>query len=420
MRTEPNDVEKSIALALEWEPTIQAWSHLEIESVCAAFRSGAVIEGPLSGVPFAVKDVIDVAGFPTRFGSDAFEDAGPALGDAAVVAALRHAGGIPIGKTRTTEFAFIDPTITRNPYDSNRSPGGSSSGPGAVVGSGIVPFALGTQTAGSLCRPAAYCGAFAYKPSLGVLPTAGMSPLSPDFDAIGVIAQSAFWLRVVYDVLSDAFDIGKTGDAGIPEDRPLHIGLVQASEQQPAAGMKCRMESVVARLRQGGHRVEAHRAAVSFDRVIGDHRTIMLAEAAAALLPMMTGRVELLQPRLREALIEGKDISGARLAQARQRIRETRDSFWQHAGGYDLLLAYPVPDAAPAGLATTGDQSYLTPWTAFGGPLVSVPAGLDADGLPLGVLLCAAPGKDAFLVDAALIIASLMPPTPLPSRPSID
>ena len=179
-----------LARLRRWEPVIDAWAHVAEASVAAG--SGALLD-----VPFAVKDVIDVAGQPTRFGSLIFEAAAPAAADAPVVAALRRAGALPVGKTRTTEFAFIDPTVTRNPYDPRHSPGGSSSGSGAAVGARVVPFALGTQTAGSLCRPAAYCGAVSYKPGLGRFPLDGVAPLSRSFDAVGVIAQSMPWLTRV-------------------------------------------------------------------------------------------------------------------------------------------------------------------------------------------------------------------------------
>lgn len=401
------DTARSRDLAVHWEPRIQAWAHLADGDELMPAES--VMSAPLFGVPFAVKDVIDVHGQPTRFGSDAFADAEPADDDAAVVAALRHAGAVPLGKTRTTEFAFIDPTVTCNPYDPRRTPGGSSSGSGAVIGAGIVPFALGTQTAGSLCRPATYCGGVSYKPGLGVLPTAGMAPLSASFDAVGVIAQSADWLHRVYGVLAEAFGmVPMTGTSA----RPLRIGVVDSTDQHPSTAQQAAAVTVAATAQSLGHSVARLPSAVSFTDMIRQHRVVMLAEAAASLWPRLANRCDRLQPLLHAALREGAGISEAQRAAALGAIIDARTTFWHAAEGYDLLLAHPVPGAAPLGLTTTGDQSYLTPWTALGGPLVSLPCGVDPDGLPLGMLLAAAPGRDSFLVETAIALAPHLPVVP--------
>lgn len=382
-----------------WGPSLDAWAY---HGDCKPAADGS---SPLAGVPFAVKDVIDVAGQPTQYGSDAFRDAVPALRDASVVSALRAAGACPVGKTRTTEFAFVDPTPTRNPYDLARSPGGSSSGSGAVVGAGIVPFALGTQTAGSLCRPATYCGAASYKPGLGVLPTTGMAPLSPSFDAIGIICQSAAWLGSVFDVLSSAFAIpGNDSTTG-----PLNIAFLDVPEQRPDPAMLAAMQHVIAQLRGSGHFVTTVTTPVSFPGIIDHHRTVMLREAANCLGPMLEARHDLLKPLFRAALLQGNAITDAQKDQALDWVENARRQFWSHVSAFDLILAYPVPGVAPLGLATTGDQSYLTPWTAMGGPLVSLPAGYDPDGLPLGILLAAKPGLDSFLVHSAEMLALLLP-----------
>ncbi len=404
----------------QWEPVIDAWAHVAEPPAEAGPEPAANAPLPLDGVPFAVKDVIDVAGQPTRFGSRVFEAAAPATDDAPVVAALRRAGAIPVGKTRTTEFAFTDPTITRNPYDPRHSPGGSSSGSGAAVGARVVPFALGTQTAGSLCRPAAYCGAVSYKPGLGRLPLAGVAPLSRSFDAVGVIAQSMPWLSRVFDVLEAAFgDDAMTGDTGErPLDKPLRVGVVRVPGQTPAADMSRAMDTTVDRFRGAGHAVDAVSPAIGFADLIAWHRSVMLHEAAGALLPAVDHAMHLVGPRLADGLREGRQIPSGLLADARERIAASRDVFWRQMARYDVLLAYAVSAAAPAGLATTGDQSYLTPWTALGGPLVSLFAGLDEAGMPLGVLLAAAPGRDAALMRMAARLDPLMPSAPAPVLPA--
>jgi len=392
-----------------WEPAIDAWSYLPDETPAAMNHTGL-----LAGAPFAVKDVIDVAGMATRCGWDGLASAEKEPRDAAVVAALRAAGAIPVGKTRSTAFAFVDPTTTRNPYDPERTPGGSSSGSGSVVGAGVVPFALGTQTAGSLCRPAAFCGAYAFKPSIGAWPTAGMRPLSRSFDAVGVIAAGQEWLARVVPVLFDAFGV----KASEPEPASLRIGRVVAPEQAPEPQMVLAMDRLEAGLRDAGHRVTLAAPTVSFDDLIADHRLIMLSEAAEDVLPLTGGREAELPPRLRAGLREGKGISVSQREAALTRVLERRAAFWRSMADFDLMLAYPAPGAAPRGLATTGDQSYQTPWTALGGPLAAIPCGLDVEGAPLGALLAAPPGEDAALLRAVGRLSPCFPPTPSPPAPA--
>ena len=404
-------LEDHLAARARWEPLLDAWAHVED---AGALRQADHLSGQLAGVPFGIKDVIDVQGQPSRYGSEAFEDAQPSETESPVVTALRDAGAIPVGKTRSTEFAFIYPTTTRNPYDPKRSPGGSSSGSGAVVGAGVVPFALGTQTAGSLCRPATYCGAYSYKPGLGVLPRDGMSPLSPSFDAIGVIAQSADWLEKIYDVLAAAFEIPQSAPAVA---RPLRIGFVNVPDQQPEDGMVAMISRVRNVLSDAGHAIVDVDTPVSFDDIIQAHRTVMLYEMAWELRPRVGGRGGLLKPLFRAALAEGAEIPSDQLDQAVEWLTHARENCWSRLSAFDLLMAYPVPGSAPIGLTTTGDQTYLTPWTAMGGPLVSVPSGLDRDGMPLGILLAATPGKDSYLMGEAMRLAGLLPEIATPALP---
>lgn len=403
-------VDASLDAARTWEPAIDAWAWLPAGPAVNRGRSA----GPLAGVPFAVKDVIDVRGMPTGLGWDALPVPHRPDRDAAVVAALRTAGAVPLGKTRTTAFAFTDPTVTRNPWDTGRTPGGSSSGSGAVVGAGIVPFALGTQTAGSLCRPAAYCGAWAWKPGLGVLPTDGMCPLSPSFDAVGVIARDFGWLDRIYRVLADRFGLSHPVGAV----RPLRIGRMRVPEQAPAAAMVAALDGVERAATAAGHTVEACSADISFADLIAAHRQIMLAEAVRNLAPVVAGRQALLPPRIAAGLVEGATITAAAEDAARAAISSVRQAFWRAMADFDLVLACPVPGPAPVGLQTTGDQSYLTPWTALGGPLVTAPCAIDDDGMPLAALLAARPGSDGALMGAAAALSRLLPALPRPRLPS--
>lgn len=408
----PCGVRASLDAARRWEPAIDAWVYLD--HAAADIGRETLAAGPLAGAAFGVKDVIDVLDMPTAFGRTDIGSGRIAAADADVVAALRAAGAVPIGKTRSTAYAFIDPTTTRNPYDLSRSPGGSSSGSGAVVGAGVTPFALGTQTAGSLCRPAAYCGAYAYKPSLGAMPTTGMAPLSRSFDAIGVIAASHAWLERVYAVLADAFHLGAMRQC----TTPLKIAALTTPEQAPEAGMRQAFAGACDRLTGAGHSIRPAPAPVSFAQVIDDHRTIMLAEAARDLLPRIGADRSGLPPLLAAALAEGAMIRPSDVTAAERRIAEARARFWAAFQGVDLILACPTPGPAPAGFKTTGDQSYLTPWTTLGGPLTAIPSGLDAAGLPLGLLLAAAPGQDGALIGRSAAVADLLPRLPRPALPA--
>ncbi len=394
------DIARYEEAAATWEGGIDSFVYRPDPETLMAAPTGA-----LAGIPFAVKDVIDVAGMPTRFGSDAFGDAGPASVDAPVVGAVRKAGAIPVGKTRSTECAFIDPTTTRNPYDTARSPGGSSSGSGAAVGAGIVPFAFGTQTAGSLCRPATYCGCASYKPGIGVLPTEGMSPLSPSFDAIGVIARDTGWLGRVFDVLTSRFPV--PGSDTVPNS--LRVGFVKAPEQSPDKSMRDLAAATIGLLQDAGHEVSEVASPVSFADIIARHRIVMLHEAARELAPRLAGRIDGLKPLFRAGIEQGQTISRGESDTALGWIEGERERFWDRLDGFDLLMAYPVPGPAPVGLKTTGDQSYLTPWTAMAGPLVSLIAGYDRDGMPLGMLFASKPGSDRFLMAAARGISELLP-----------
>ncbi len=400
----------AVQRARDWEDTIGGWvvrdDTLEADVGLSKVPPGSALQG----VPFGVKDIIDVASFPTRFGSAAFDDAMPAREDSPVVAALRDAGAIPFGKTRTTEFAFLDPTSSRNPYDPTRTPGGSSSGSGAVVGARVVPFALGTQTAGSLIRPACYCGAMAYKPGLAVLPTQGVSPLAKTFDQVGVIAVSAFWIEAVFDILNDKFTISDASAArpNTHKDATLQIAEIAVPEQAPDAAIRDAMRSTKQRLADGGHTVVERVSPVSFTELLSIHRTIMLYEAARDLLAFVGDRRHQLRPKLAAGLAEGEGIPASDYAAALELLKRRQAQFWNKLDQYDLLLTYPVSGAAPEGLTTTGDQSYLSPWTALGGPLLSLPATRDREGMPLGLMFASPPGKDAALVKRAGSLETLL------------
>lgn len=412
----PEDVSvpDAVDLALQWEPAIDAWVHLETHGPHLQEAAPREERGALSGLAFAVKDVVDVAGMPTRAGSLTRENAPPAILDAEIVRRMRQAGAVPIGKTRTTEFAFIDPTTTRNPHNLEHTPGGSSSGSGAVVGAGIVRVAIGTQTAGSLCRPAVYCGAASYKPSFGRIPTTGMVPLSQSFDTVGVITDSC---RTAAEV-AVAIDSGIAAE--LPATRPLsdglRVGLFKSYAQSSASAEQTQaLETVAQALRTLGCEVRDFLDPVDAQKVIHDHRTVMLHEAVLnhGELP-----ADQLQPKFRGALDDGRKIRDQDLKAAHDALAHAREAFWQAAQEFDLVLANPVPGPAPHGFSGTGDQSYLTPWTVYQGPLVTLAWGHGSNGMPLGVMLAARPGHDAQLLASAVALESVAPRLSPPRPPA--
>jgi len=364
--------------------------------------------GPLRGVLVGVKDIIDVAGLPTKNGSATCAEALPAERDAVVVQRLRNAGARIVGKTTTTEYAFTDPTSCRNPHDVARSPGGSSSGSGAAVGAGVLDIALGTQTAGSLIRPAAYCGAVGFKPSAGLLPLEGVTPLARSFDTVGVIARSVSLARQAFEVLVPD---------GFPEDpRAPHArcGLWN-TEAEVAPDWAQALEDACDAL---GGLLPVTQQSLPGDvpGIVRAHRQVMCAEAFATHHALLGSTAYLLQPNFRTALELGRDAQ-ERQAAARQVLDDARGAFWREMRDTDLILTLPVPEGAPLMDGTTGFQDWLTPWTVFGGPLICLPWGVDALSRPRSVMLAARPGQDRFLIEMAARLERHAPELPPPQLP---
>lgn len=365
--------------------------------------------GTLNGLTVGVKDIIDIRGLPTRNGSDACYEASPAELDAAAVAALRNAGAAIVGKTTTTEFAFTDPTDCRNPHDLNRSPGGSSSGSGAAVAAGMVDLALGTQTAGSLCRPAAYCGAVGLKPSYGWISTQGVTPLAPSFDTVGVIAWNVKVAEAAFATMHavDPETIAKSVDDCVFSPVLLDVTTPAAPETMEAYRSASILMSDISRA------MAAPQVDLDIAGIVSDHRVVMNHEAAQAHGHLLANAA-LLKPKFRAALEIGVAITAPEATVAKDRLTQARQSFWQSMETIDVMLTMPVPDGAPLIDGTTGFQDWLTPWTVFGGPLISLPWGLDSLGRPRAVMLAGHPGCEATLLGAAHALEAQAPELPRP------
>jgi aspartyl-tRNA(Asn)/glutamyl-tRNA(Gln) amidotransferase subunit A len=390
------------------EHQVQGWCLLDRDRAlrqAEALRQEAEagrIRGPLHGVPIAVKDVLDVAGLPTRAGSATRANVAPSTIDAHIVTRLRSAGAIILGKAHTTEFAYFDgPPPTRNPHNLTHTPGGSSAGPAALVAAGMVPLSLGTQTAGSVSRPAAYCGIAAFKPSTGAWSSFGLVPFAPSYDTVGVFGHRVSDAVAAARVLMPPFLRRRPASAS-----PLTIGFVDDPITVAAS------TEVIDTLRVAGDalagsgiRVERLPSPVPFADVVGWHKTVIEYEVAHA-YPGLDHNPEV-SAGLREAIARGRSIDDGAYGDALLALDAARDRFLSATAHVDAVIFPAAPDVAPAGMKT-GDPRFIVPFTAFGGPIVSIPVSFGAGGLPLGLMLIGAPGSDAALAGIAGDVAKVI------------
>ncbi|MCG2623695.1 amidase [Arthrobacter sp. I2-34] len=380
------------------EPGIRAWVSVDVVGALAAAealeRVPLPVRGPLWGIPAGVKDIIDVAGTPSGCGSTVRHRALPAGDDAACVASLRRAGGVVLGKTVTTEYGYFAPGPTRNPHRPGHTPGGSSSGSAAAVAAGMVPFAFGTQTAGSLTRPAAYCGVAGFVASPGTVPTDGVTGLSHSFDSIGFLAAGVNDVRTAWTAIAGVDDEPR-------QVRAPRILLWDGSDVASISeGMQAGFQRVLAVLRPRGAWVES----LGFSGAIRDlaqlHAVVMAYEAVR-LREELDGRDAEISAPLAQLLARGRALPAVEYAQATAGIAAARLEVTARIRSFDAVLAPAAPGAAPAGLAATGDPVLSRPWQAMGLPVVTVPGLRDGDGLPLGLQLVGLPGNESRLFDVA-------------------
>lgn len=361
--------------------------------------------GPLAGIAVGVKDILDTADLPTQMGSPIYEGWRPRA-DAAAVARLRRLGAVPLAKTTTTAFAFLDPTETRNPRHPGHTPGGSSAGSAAAVAAGMLPLALGTQTGGSVIRPAAYCGVVGMKPSFGVLPTVGMKCFSWTLDTLGLftagVADAAHALALMTG--RPGLDLRAT-DPGAPR-----IGIVLQDFCAPAEPEALgALERVRVAAERAGARPRDIALPAIFSEAFGLHGTIQDFEAAQALdWEYVTHRADL-GPLLGAHLDAAQAVTpaayDASLKVADRARRQLPDLFAEH--DLDVILTLSAPGPAPEGYASTGDSRFNRLWTLMGVPCVTVPVGSTMAGLPLGVQVIARPGDDARALMAARFFETL-------------
>ena len=364
---------------------VRAWQFfdpaLAIEQACALDRVGPI--GALHGLPIGVKDLMDTADMPTAYGSPIYEGHRP-LADAACVAACRAAGAVILGKTVTTEFATFQPGVTRNPRaaaDAARTPGGSSSGSAAAVAAGMVPLAFGTQTAGSIIRPAAYCGVVGYKASLGRVPRAGIKTLSETLDAFGGFGRSVRDVALLGAVLTGDARLTRSSDRAAPR-----IAIVRTPEwPQADADIGALFDALPHALAGSATTiVEIDLPALLADGVALQKR-VMAHEMARALSHERVRHPDRLGPRLRALLDEGMAIDGAQHAADLARTDLMRAAAERLFDDHDVVLAPSATGEAPRGLDATGDPVFCRLWTLLGLPCVHLPVGVGRHGLPIGL-----------------------------------
>jgi Asp-tRNA(Asn)/Glu-tRNA(Gln) amidotransferase A subunit family amidase len=396
---------------------IGAWIWLDPERALAAARqcdrrlAAGEPPGPLAGLPIGVKDIFATAGIPTEMGSPAFAGHVPAR-SAAVVERLEAQGGFVMGKTVTTECAFMFPGKTKNPWNPAHTPGGSSSGSVAAVAAGFVPGALGTQTNGSVIRPAAFCGIVGFKPTQGRIPIAGALIFSHTLDQPGVFTRSvadAAWLAAALENGGAAFP-----PAAPPPAKPPRLAAVRTpvwDQAEPGAREKFRAD--VETLRQGGAAVEEVELPAGFNLGHGAIRTIMTVESAFHFAALEGEKAPLLSATLKDFTAEGRQTLAVAYLEVLEIRRDLQAALEAFLAPYAALVTPPAPGEAPATLSQTGNAAFCSLWSLCGVPAITLPTGFGPAGLPLGLQIVGAHGRDAGLLAAARWCETRFPFSPL-------
>jgi len=392
---------------------VKAFVHLDPDAALAQAREvderrrNGLSIGLLHGLPVAIKDLFDTADYKTEYGTALCKGRQP-MRDSTVVARLREAGAVIIGKTVTTELAYFSPGPTRNPHDVTRTPGGSSSGSAAAVAAAMVPLAVGSQTNGSVIRPASFCGVYGVKPSHGLISRDGSLELSRSLDHVGVFARSLADSALILEVLAGY-------DPHDPDTRPVaspdYVELVAEQPPMPPrfafvrtpvwdkadAATHAAFEELVATL--GDFAVEVELPDI-FAEAWEDQRIIMAADMAHNFDPLLKRGGELLSQQMRDLLAGGRDISAVRYLEAQRNARGYAAHLTRIFDEYDAILTPATPGVAPVGEAT-GNPVFNSLWSLTGLPALTLPLLAGEGGMPLGVQIVGAKGDDARLLRTA-------------------
>jgi Asp-tRNA(Asn)/Glu-tRNA(Gln) amidotransferase A subunit family amidase len=395
------------------ETTVQAFQWLEPQrALDLARRADRQLKsgekpGALHGVPLGIKDIIATQGIPTTMGSPIYAGHLPAQ-SAALVERAEAAGAFVLGKTVTTEFAYFTPGKTRNPWNPSHTPGGSSSGSAAAVAMGFLPGAVGTQTNGSMIRPAAFCGVVGYKPTAGFISLSGVHPFSPSLDQPGVFTRGVPDAALLAAALMERGGADAASGEGIPDDisplvHPPRLAAVRSPVWHLADPyVQEHFLKMVAHLRSAGAQIEEQELPPSFKDAHAVHRTVMYGEGARVFAELQRSDRARLSPRLNALIDEGRGVSDADLT----RGLEKKDQFAGELDGFlsafDGVVTPSAPGEAPADLTQTGDPAFCTIWSLCGVPAVTIPAGRGPVGLPLGLQIVGPRRSDERLLAVAL------------------
>lgn len=415
-------VEACLARIDALEPHVKAWVSVDADGARRAARERADTVragrplGALHGVPVGLKDIFHARGFVTTAGAGEFFHERPDA-DAASVARLRQAGAVVLGKTTTTEFANRDPAETRNPWNLEHTPGGSSSGSAAAVSALMAPLALGSQTVGSTLRPAAYCGIVGLKATHGRISARGVIPLAWSFDTVGIFGRSVADVALTLQALA-GYDPDDPASVDVPV--PDYLSTLAAPARAPRLGVPRRfleqaepetvkhLNAVADRCRQAGATIEDIELPPSFTDLHEAGQRVVQAEAAAFHAARFRDHADLYQEKFRATLAAGMAIAASDYVPALRQCRRFRRELEALLPRFDALLCPVAPGSAPRGLASTGDASFCAPWSSAGVPAVALPSGLAVNGLPLGVQLVTAPWREAELLATARWVEDLL------------
>jgi aspartyl-tRNA(Asn)/glutamyl-tRNA(Gln) amidotransferase subunit A len=392
-----------------WEPKVHAWVVLD--------RDGAVQQaqalddelkkgndrGPLHGIPLGIKDIIDVMGLPTACGAKRWTDR-VAKRDACVVDRLREAGAVIMGKTVSTPYAWTDPPVTRNPWNLDRTPGGSSSGSAVAVACGMCYGAIGTQTGGSITRPASFCGVAGMKPRRMDMMDGGVQPFAPSLDQVGPIARTVDDLRILFDAICEP-SAGPEGQqaTSAPLESPPRLGRLRGFfDRWVEPGVRSVLDDAVRDLAAAGADVVELDDPVDFEQILKDHRRVMAAEAAAVHSDWLEESPEDYPPRIRDLVLEGRSLSALEYLRANNQMHPSMDSILSafHSKEREFWIT-PATLSTALDRSTTGDPAFNSPWSYVGLPTVSFPIGLADDGLPVAIQMVGWFLRDLELLRAA-------------------
>ncbi len=387
------------------EARIQAWAFLDPQQALRQAknaddrrREGAPL-GPLAGVPLGVKDIIATEDMPTQMGSPIFAGHQPRHA-AECVERLQAAGAYVAGKTVTTEFAYLTPAKTRNPWQVTHTPGGSSAGSAAAVAAGHVPAALGTQTNGSVVRPAAFCGVVGFKPSKDLLPYRGVAHLAPSLDQLGVFARRVADAAMLTSALAERDQALPPTPPQAPES-PVFVYLTDLPWVAAEATQRQALEGAFFLLRQAGARLVPAVLPASLAAAAEVHRRILLFEAHRELGELQARERERISPQMNATLDAGREVAADDYLAALEERAEIMRALDHFLADADALLLPPAPGPAPQGLGSTGNPAFCTLFSLTGVPAITLPMSLSVQGLPLGLQMGARRGQDAALLAVA-------------------